>query len=233
MTDDRQTVLNLHHNNDIYSIDWVHVARRTQDWYTKEYNPLPDPGYIKKMITYFTDSGRAFWNEKEYGEYYANQWNVNRAGKELASHPTKTRQTVTFSSKISAGLLKGKKVLYSRVVWCWCHGEWPDQDLVVDHIDGDPRNNRIDNLRLITKRENSLNRKIHLSNSSGYVGVSRLPEGQQGKENKWSARISHEGKQKYLGSFRTKEEAIDARKAAEIKYGYHENHGRDHIVEED
>jgi hypothetical protein len=66
--------------------------------------------------------------------------------------------------------------------------------LVVDHKDFDKLNNREDNLRIITQRENA-NRK-HLKSSSKYTGV-----GWNKKMKKWMARIALDGKDIYLGSF--------------------------------
>lgn len=43
--------------------------------------------------------------------------------------------------------------LYHRVVWLLCYNDWPK--LQIDHIDGDPSNNRIENLRLVSQKENS------------------------------------------------------------------------------
>ena len=64
--------------------------------------------------------------------------------------------------------------------------------LVVDHIDDDPQNNRVDNLQIVTNRFNTC--KTQGKYSSKYKGVNR--EG-----NKWRARIYVNGKHKYLGSF--------------------------------
>ena len=49
-----------------------------------------------------------------------------------------------------------KKYLAHRIIWLWHNGEWPD---VCDHIDQNPLNNRIENLRSVTKAENNLNNK--------------------------------------------------------------------------
>lgn len=64
--------------------------------------------------------------------------------------------------------------------------------LVVDHIDFNRLNNRLDNLRIITNRENT-NQK-HLKSSSKYIGVSL-------KHNKYESNISINGNLKYLGRF--------------------------------
>jgi hypothetical protein len=53
--------------------------------------------------------------------------------------------------------IKGSYYQNSRIIWKMINGKDPDQ--VIDHIDGNKRNNNISNLRDVTQRENSLNRK--------------------------------------------------------------------------
>jgi hypothetical protein len=84
---------------------------------------------------------------------------------------------------------------------------------VVDHIDGDPFNNQKNNLRVVTQRENSQNRK-HIKYTprkhSPYKGVSKTSNG------KWRAYIwiggtySQGGRQVHLGIFKTEELAASA-----------------------
>ena len=71
---------------------------------------------------------------------------------------------------------------------------------VVDHIDNNKENNRVDNLQIISNRENvSKDRK---NGSSKYIGVCWQPNA-----NKWQSQIKINGKQKYLGLFHSEEEA--------------------------
>lgn len=78
-------------------------------------------------------------------------------------------------------------------------------DLLVDHIDGDPHNNRLANLRLATSRQNQCNQKTRSDNTSGLKGVSWSEERQ-----KWQTGIQVNGKRIALGRFNTKEEAYAA-----------------------
>lgn len=75
--------------------------------------------------------------------------------------------------------------------------------IVVDHIDNQPLNNRVENLQLISQRENSS--KDRTNGSSKYVGVSFHKAAQ-----KWMARIAINGKLKHLGYFTTELEALVA-----------------------
>ena len=74
----------------------------------------------------------------------------------------------------------------------------------VDHIDGNPLNNTVSNLRLCRKQQNEFNTKIRSDNKSGYKGVCLTRNG------KYRAYISLNGTQYNLGVFSTKEDAARA-----------------------
>lgn len=83
----------------------------------------------------------------------------------------------------------------------------------VDHIDGDGLNNQKKNLRIVTHRENMMNRRQRtVSKTSNNLGVIK-------RKNTFIAQIKILGKNKYLGSFRTEEEALKARIVAEKSLG--------------
>lgn len=86
---------------------------------------------------------------------------------------------------------------------------------IIDHINGNGLDNRIDNLRICTKSQNNWNRKITGKNTSGYKGVSFSPNG---RKKKWAAKISFNNKHKTVGYFNTKEEAAIAWNSAAKKY---------------
>lgn len=65
---------------------------------------------------------------------------------------------------------RGKRYKVHRVIWYLFHGEI-DKGLVIDHIDGNPSNNKIENLRLVKNVVNSRNRAKNRNNSTGYTGV--------------------------------------------------------------
>lgn len=83
----------------------------------------------------------------------------------------------------------------------------------VDHIDGDPLNNRKSNLRICSHQENIMNQKIRIDNTSGFKGVNW-----DKRKGKWRARIHIHGKDKHLGYFESKEEAAKSRVKAEQEY---------------
>ena len=98
-----------------------------------------------------------------------------------------------------------KNMWAHRVAWLLATGEDPE-GFVVDHINGDRLDNRIENLRLATYSQNSANAKRHSRNTSGLKGASRVFK--RGKwTGRWQATITYRREQMYLGSFDTKEEA--------------------------
>lgn len=115
--------------------------------------------------------------------------------------------------------IDGKRYEAHRLVWLIVKGVWPTHQ--IDHIDGDNTNNRIENLRDVTNRENCLNQKLHVTNSSGHVGVSYHK-----KQKRWTAQIIVHGKTIRLGSFKQFEDAVAARQAAQQQHGFHTNHGK-------
>lgn len=100
-----------------------------------------------------------------------------------------------------------------RLIYKWFYGDF-DKDLQIDHIDRNVKNNRIENLRLVTPRENSLNRKRFKTNTSGCTGIDL-------KKGRWRVRINDNGIRKEVGYFKDLESAIKARKEYEIKLGYY------------
>lgn len=102
--------------------------------------------------------------------------------------------------------IRGKRYAEHRIIYFLHTGEQPEY---VDHIDGNPLNNRIENLRSATNSTNQANAKMRHDNSSGYKGVSW----HKGKQ-KWRATITIAGKSKHLGLFESLEEAVSVRRAA-------------------
>jgi hypothetical protein len=99
---------------------------------------------------------------------------------------------------------KSKKYLSHRVAWFLHYGCWPNND--VDHIDGNPSNNKISNLRDVSHSKNLQNRKsATIRNKTGFLGVVK-------RCNKFAAHIHRDGKQIYLGRFDTAELAHQAYK---------------------
>ena len=99
----------------------------------------------------------------------------------------------------------------------------PDTDMVVDHINHNKLDNRKSNLRICTKQQNNMNKKVRKDNTSGIKGI-----WWNKSRNKWTAEIMVNSKKHHLGDFSTKEEAAKARMNAEIEYfGEYRNQGEE------
>lgn len=93
-----------------------------------------------------------------------------------------------------------------RLAWYLAHGVWPCGD--IDHINGDRKDNRLENLRDVPRPINAQNlRRAKSSSSTGLLGVVCVNQ-------RWIAKITIQRKQKYLGSFDTAGEATAAYLAA-------------------
>ena len=114
--------------------------------------------------------------------------------------------------------IDGKSFPAHRLIWMMVYGYWPNE---IAHINGTKQANRLCNLRNVTALENRRNKCIQKNSTSGVMGVYWNKW-----DKKWAARITVNRKFVHLGYFSNKEDAIATRKAAEVKYGFHENHGR-------
>lgn len=95
-----------------------------------------------------------------------------------------------------------------RIIWCFVEGYFPEQE--IDHINGNPLDNRWCNLRLVSKVCNLRNSRVYTTNSSGVKGVTW-----SNLENQWCSRIQSNGKSYFLGWFSDFTEAVCHRYAAE------------------
>lgn len=111
-----------------------------------------------------------------------------------------------------------KLYLAHRLAWLYINGKFPNLD--IDHINQNPSDNRIKNLRSVSKAQNMRNQRKKKNNKSGVTGVYR-----DKRNGHWIAYIRESKKRRHLGSFEEKKDAIAARKEADIKYDYHKNHG--------
>ncbi len=96
---------------------------------------------------------------------------------------------------------QGKLILCHRLAWFMIYGELPN---VIDHVDGDKKNNKISNLRKCTQQQNSFNSSVSKRNRSGFKGVHWHKA-----SGKWVARIGFNRKRISLGSFDCPREASD------------------------
>ena len=140
----------------------------------------------------------------------------------VAQHVLKGSKAGTLHKKTGYVRIKilGRSYKAHRLAWLIMYGSFPPDQ--IDHINGVKHDNRIINLRAVTPAENNRNRAFDIRNKSGYTGIAYNK-----KTNRWLARIGGNAKRVHLGYFDNLEDAVEARRIAEINYNYHPNHGRD------
>lgn len=101
-----------------------------------------------------------------------------------------------------------------QLAWLYVHGEIPKGD--IDHINGNRLDNRIENLRVVTRAENIQN-SVRTHSASGIRGVHKAKITPRNKK-PWKSSIVANGKLIRLGRFNTIEEAKTAYDAARLLY---------------
>ena len=111
--------------------------------------------------------------------------------------------------------VEGKRYGIHRIIYAMHYGFMPE---IIDHIDGNPLNNNICNLRLATKSQNSMNQKLSIKNTSGYKGVSW-------NGHNWKVCVYKNGKKITVGTYKNKEianiVAISARNTYHGEFARH------------
>lgn len=169
---------------------------------------------LKAVLEYDAVTGHLLWKHRPRSDF-----------KTLNAYRTFTTR---FVGKVAGHIHKrkgyreicidGRMYRAHRLVWFMHHGEWPDE---IDHEEGVKDDNRLERLRDVPSAENARNFPRRADNSSGVTGVVWSKAAQ-----KWVARISIGGKHRQVCLTSNFDEAVKARKMAEVKHGYHRNHGR-------
>ena len=180
--------------------------------------PLPTQELLRKLLDYDPETGALIWRERtpdmftaatRSAEWQCKNWNSGYVGKPA------------LNSLAKHGYLRGtllQKHQYAhRIIWKWMTGEEPN---IIDHINGTRNDNHWKNLRSGSQSQNMQNARMRSNNTSGTLGVTWHTTAQI-----WTARIQINNHKIFLGNFNNIKDAIAARKAAEIKYGFHPNHG--------
>ena len=115
-------------------------------------------------------------------------------GRALRDAPAGTNQKGYLITKIN-----GVRYGNHRIIFLMKYGYLP---LVVDHINGDTLDNRVENLREATSSQNMHNSKISRNNKSGIKGVFW-----NSAYKKWQGNVNSGGKQHFAGRFESIEDA--------------------------
>lgn len=181
---------------------------------------LPPQSLLNQLLDYDPATGRLRWRPRDVAwfpgtpartaEHCAAQWNATHAGKPALDGLS--------GNGYREGTLLGVSTKAHRVIWKMLHGTEPPQ---IDHANHDRSDNRAENLSAATYQTNTRNGSVRSNNVSGVTGVYW-----RAREGRWCASIRVNRRGIQLGTFKEFDDAVAARRAAEVTYGFHQNHGR-------
>jgi hypothetical protein len=151
--------------------------------------------YLKSILKYNKNTGIFKW-KKELSKCIKN--------KEIAGTISKLNGYAYIG-------INGKIYKAHRLAWLYVYGHFPKQ--MIDHINRKKTDNRICNLRDVSRSVNGHNKGLQSNNTSGHKGI-YLDK----RDNIWFSQIKINNKIIHLGRFKYKKDAITARKESEIKY---------------
>lgn len=145
---------------------------------------LPSFAGVDTLLKYDCDNGDLFWKSAV----------GSKSAGSMAGYIERNSRVPYIKVTI-----RGTTYFAHRLCWLLKTGEDPYPRLI-DHADGNGLNNAFDNLRIATTAENAWNAKAPRNNTSGYKGVCWVKT-----ENRWGARITFNGKRRFLGYYDTPE----------------------------
>lgn len=158
---------------------------------------------LKALLTYDAATGEFVWRKREGDSIGNRRWNPRFAGR--------------AAGRVRHGYIVirigDKEYAAHRLAWLFCFGEFPSGEL--DHIDGNPSNNRVANLRPATRSQQIANTRRSVRNSSGFKGVRWSSE-----KRRWQATIVCDRKFRHLGYYESPRAAHEAYvQAAQALFG--------------
>ncbi|MND84177.1 hypothetical protein D3C80_760610 [compost metagenome] len=154
-------------------------------------------------------------DELNYNPHTGDSTRVNSRGRWLSGQ---VAGTINASGYIVIQVQR-RHMYAHRLAWLWVYGDMPDHE--IDHIDGNRSNNRLNNLRPATSRQNKHNATLRSDNTYGKGVVFHI-----GRRKPYQARICINGKQTSIGYFATPNEAREAyAESASIHFGEFANPG--------
>ncbi|MBI1493438.1 HNH endonuclease [Halocynthiibacter styelae] len=173
---------------------------------------------LREAFTFDFDAGNAWWRIRPTSHFkncdICKNWNARWAHKPaFTSDNGKGYRTTVFTFAGQRWRLQLHRVIYAAY-----NNSWPAK--FVDHLDGDPTNNSIRNLREVDDAENARNCARSRSNTSGTTGVYWFKP-----RSCWTASITVNGDQISLGYFKDIKHAQIARQSAQKALGFSKRHG--------
>ena len=163
---------------------------------------------LKSLLLYNSLNGEFTWSKCKN----KNQVKIG----DRAGHVSKAHGYETIK-------INGKDYRSHRLVFLYVNGAMPAGE--VDHVNQNRSDNRLENLRIVTTQDNLKNKSMMKNNSSGFNGVNWNKN-----YNKFEVRISVNKKSVFIGRFKCLIDAVSERIKANIKYGFHKNHGKKLVV---
>lgn len=173
--------------------------------------PLPDLETLNRLFSYNPTSGKLFFKQRpaemftatagRSAQHQCNLFNSKHGDKEAGNRNAEGYVCVK---------VLGLNLKAHRIAWKITYGDEPE---CIDHINRNPSDNSLENLRAVSQSVNCQNKRVQSNNSSGVPGV-------YFSEGKWTAAIQIGPKRTKIGRFQTKEQAITARLEAEGKLGF-------------
>jgi hypothetical protein len=169
--------------------------------------------YVKSLLDYNKDTGVFIWKHRHRDLFktnaHYNVWNKKYAGQTAG----------TLKSDSGYIIISINKNLFRahRLVWLYVYGEMPNNQ--IDHINGIRHDNRLENLRDTQRGENHKNKRLLITNKTGYHGITVHKNGKY-RVKAWNKNVQYN-----LGYYAMLEDAVMARKKFEVENGYHPNHG--------
>ena len=165
-------------------------------------------------VKYTPETGEMRWLERPRDHFSTQsgwrKFNARFAGKPVGSLNKRKSGYGNLEFSLEMNGVRSRHNV-ARVAWELVNGPIPE-GLFVDHMDTNPINNKLSNLRLATKRQNAQNTGKRKDNTSGFKGV------QLTKQGRYRSKININGRQQYLGTFDRPEDAHSAYEVAAMKH---------------
>lgn len=179
-----------------------------------KFRPLPSREFLQQCFALHGYSGTLTWHERPASHFEGRKYPAERVGaqwnRKFAGRPAGYPRKCDGRWVVEIGDVA---FLRSRVIYVLA-GMGPDPgELRIDHWSGDETDDRPSNLRVATQAQNVQNAGLSANNTSGQTGVSFHKA-----RGKWRARIRVGGREKHLGLFVEKADAITKRREAEFEF---------------
>lgn len=143
------------------------------------------------------------------------RWKVPRPKRRVGDEAGSVRHDGRYRTVHATICGKKRRYYAHRIIWELTNSRIPE-GMCIDHIDGDGLNNKISNLRLVTRSENHRNSRLPKNNKTGEMNIHQYSDG--------GFNVNVCGK--YIGRSKNLNEAISMRDLAHKRFSCHKNHGR-------